>query len=204
MASLYSNAETKKRVRKTKKKMNSRRNQPTDKYGEPIKPEDRKNYTDDDLYGVGKGPDDGKTEGERMAVKPTKAEKKAGMSLPDRGNKRAKLTPLNLGPFKKIKKLKPFVPHDKTGPHQQTRKFDDPDNILKEKPKKKKVVRTIPILPKITRKKRVAKKIKAVKARMKKRKPIEMDKREIRIFQDEAGFKPSKKITEQKKDKGGY
>ena len=44
-----------------------RRNQPVDKYGEPIRPEDRKNYTDDDLYGVGKGPDDGLTEEERMA-----------------------------------------------------------------------------------------------------------------------------------------
>jgi len=151
----------KKRMRKTKKKMNSRRNQPTDKYGEPIKPEDRKNYTDDDLYGVGKGPDDGKTEAERMA----------------------------------IKKLKPpqYVPHNKTGPHQQTKKYDDPS----DGPKKKKVVRTIPILPKITKKKKIADKVKAVKARMKKRKPIKMDKREIRIFQDEAGFKPGKRITEQ-------
>ena len=55
------------RKKAAKAAQKKRRNQPVDKYGEPIRPEDRKNYTDDDLYGVGKGPDDGLTEEERMA-----------------------------------------------------------------------------------------------------------------------------------------
>ena len=62
-------AAQKKRQNKTNKsstKSRDPRNEPVDKYGEPIRPEDRKHYTDDELYGVGKGPDDGLTEEERM------------------------------------------------------------------------------------------------------------------------------------------
>ena len=59
--------------------------------------------------------------------------------------------------------------------------------------KKKKVVKTIPLLPKITRKRKVAKKTKPVKATTKSKGAF-IDSRDIRDYYDEGRFKTTKRI----------
>ena len=144
-------------------------------------------------------------------IKKTKSKMKARREMrqrrfdPDEGRdlggsgddriKKMKMTPMDLGDLKPMKKLSPYSSHKGVPGRPGPRDFDKIPEMKKKpapRPKKKaakKVKRVIPLLPKITKRKEAKAKADAVKSRMGK---------DIKSYY--GGKAPTKKRIEEQKD----